>query len=186
MPASCAVATMAVSFVTETQRMSARHIPRRFGASALRRLDLRLRRHPGRGSPRRLLGRRCRGRAGRPAIAEPTLVARAVLPAATFAAGPSSGSHLGGQAANGQPAPFAEQPVQGFSAVLRSADGSFMDGRQRLRPARELGRLQPARLHRPARLQDRGRRQRRRRGARPHRAEGPEQVGTAPARPATT
>lgn len=60
------------------------------------------------------------------AVAEPTLTARAVLPAATFAAGPSSAKYLNGQATNGQTVPFASQPVQGFSAVLRNADGSFL------------------------------------------------------------
>ncbi len=57
---------------------------------------------------------------------QPVLKARAVLPAATFADGPISGQYLGGSLFNGQPAPFARQPVQGFSAVLRNTDGSLM------------------------------------------------------------
>lgn len=44
------------------------------------------------------------------------LLGRAVLPAATFAPGPASGQFI--TSANGQPVPFASQPVQGFSAVL--------------------------------------------------------------------
>ncbi len=56
---------------------------------------------------------------------EPTLVARAVLPAATFAAGPVSGRYVSGDL-NGAAAPFTSQPVQGFSAVLRNSDGTFM------------------------------------------------------------
>ncbi|WP_455288594.1 esterase-like activity of phytase family protein [Cupriavidus necator] len=58
-------------------------------------------------------------------VTEPTLVGRAVLPAATFASGPQSGRYVTGDL-NGQTAPFASQPVQGFSAVLRNPDGSFM------------------------------------------------------------
>lgn len=44
------------------------------------------------------------------------LLGRAVLPAATFATGPASGQFIA--SANGEPVPFAGQPVQGFSAVL--------------------------------------------------------------------
>ena len=44
------------------------------------------------------------------------LLGRAVLPAATFATGPASGQFI--TSANGEPVPFAGQPVQGFSAVL--------------------------------------------------------------------
>ncbi|SOZ18744.1 conserved hypothetical protein, COG4222 [Cupriavidus taiwanensis] len=62
---------------------------------------------------------------GTPAVTAPTLVGRAVLPAATFASGPQSGRYVTGDL-NGQTAPFASQPVQGFSAVLRNPDGSFM------------------------------------------------------------
>lgn len=58
-------------------------------------------------------------------VTEPTLVGRAILPAATFASGPQSGRYVTG-GLNGQVAPFASQPVQGFSAVLRNPDGSFM------------------------------------------------------------
>lgn len=63
------------------------------------------------------------------ATAEPLaeLTARAVLPAATFAPGPTSGQHLGAGPINSQPLPFLDkQPVQGFSAVLRNKDGSFL------------------------------------------------------------
>jgi glycerophosphoryl diester phosphodiesterase len=56
----------------------------------------------------------------------PRLAARATLPAATFARGPVSGQFLGGGPINGVTPPFAHQPVQGFSAVLRNRDGSFL------------------------------------------------------------
>lgn len=59
------------------------------------------------------------------AFNEPILAGRAVLPASTFADGPSSGHYLSGDL-NGQTAPFAKQPVQGFSATLKNADGSFL------------------------------------------------------------
>lgn len=55
-----------------------------------------------------------------PAPTEPTLVARAVLPAATFAAGPPSGRALGTAPINGITPPFASQPVQGVSALVRT------------------------------------------------------------------
>lgn len=55
----------------------------------------------------------------------PMLAGRAVLPAGTLAAGPTSGQYLSGDL-NGQAAPFAGQPVQGFSAALRNADGSYL------------------------------------------------------------
>jgi len=56
-----------------------------------------------------------------------TLVGRAVLPAATFAGGPASGQYIGAGPINGQPVPFAHQPVQGFSALLpdRHAPGMY-------------------------------------------------------------
>ncbi|MCX7070432.1 MAG: esterase-like activity of phytase family protein [Gammaproteobacteria bacterium] len=61
-----------------------------------------------------------------PAGATTTLEGRAVLPAATFAAGPTSGQYLGTAPINGIAVPFVDrQPVQGFSAVLRNADGTF-------------------------------------------------------------
>ncbi|CAM2010516.1 esterase-like activity of phytase family protein [Acanthopleuribacter pedis] len=62
-----------------------------------------------------------------PALAqEPILRGRAVLPADSFAAGPYSGFHLGGTEFNGKTAPFRTgQPVQGFSSVLRNADGTY-------------------------------------------------------------
>ncbi len=55
-----------------------------------------------------------------------TLEGRAVLPALTFSAGPTSGQYIGTAPINGITPPFLNsQPVQGFSAVLRNADGSF-------------------------------------------------------------
>ena len=59
------------------------------------------------------------------ATAEPTLEGRAILPAATFAPGPVSGTAIGGPAINGIPTPFASQPVQGFSAILKAEPGSY-------------------------------------------------------------
>lgn len=50
------------------------------------------------------------------------LVARAVLPADTTAPGPSSGSFIGPGPFNGVTPPFPDQPVQGFSGVLRIGD----------------------------------------------------------------
>ena len=54
-----------------------------------------------------------------------TLAGRAVLPATAFADGPVSGQYLGSSEVNGIKAPFEKQPVQGFSAVLKNADGSY-------------------------------------------------------------
>ncbi|MGQ9928577.1 MAG: esterase-like activity of phytase family protein [Chloroflexaceae bacterium] len=48
----------------------------------------------------------------------------AVLPADTFAAGPPSGFAIG--PANGRRPPFAQQPVQGFSAVLPLWNGNWL------------------------------------------------------------
>jgi glycerophosphoryl diester phosphodiesterase len=57
----------------------------------------------------------------------PRLAGRAVLPATTFAPGPTSGQFLGSEPINGITPPFLnKQPVQGFSAVLREADGSYL------------------------------------------------------------
>src|SRR5215475_6067208 len=54
-----------------------------------------------------------------------TLEGRAVLPADTFADGPTSGQFIG--PANGRIPPFVgAQPVQGFSAVLRTAGGDYL------------------------------------------------------------
>lgn len=53
------------------------------------------------------------------------LEARAVLPAETFAPGPPSGSLLGTTPINGIALPFASQPVQGVSAVVRDGDGAL-------------------------------------------------------------
>ncbi|MDY6992853.1 MAG: esterase-like activity of phytase family protein, partial [Pseudomonadota bacterium] len=55
------------------------------------------------------------------------LIGRAILPAATFAQGPTSGQYLEQALINGQALPFIDkQPVQGFSAILDNADGSFL------------------------------------------------------------
>src|SRR5215471_3573777 len=54
-----------------------------------------------------------------------TLVGRAVVPADTFSVGPTSGQFI--TPANGRVPPFVRrQPVQGFSAVLRAQDGSYL------------------------------------------------------------
>ena len=61
-----------------------------------------------------------------PASADGVLVGRAVLPADTFAPGPTSGQFIGEGPINGVLPPFiGEQPVQGFSAVLKKDDGTF-------------------------------------------------------------
>ncbi|HEU5470689.1 MAG TPA: esterase-like activity of phytase family protein [Actinophytocola sp.] len=50
----------------------------------------------------------------------------AALPATTFVpASEPSGAALGTAPVNGVPLPFADQPVQGFSGVVRNADGTF-------------------------------------------------------------
>lgn len=50
------------------------------------------------------------------------LTGYSVLPAATLAAGPPSGARLGSSLVNGQTLPFARQPVQGFSALISTAE----------------------------------------------------------------
>ncbi|GAB2967797.1 esterase-like activity of phytase family protein [Saccharothrix stipae] len=55
-----------------------------------------------------------------------TLTGFAALPAVTFVPGSEpSGAALGTAPVNGIVPPFADQPVQGFSGVLRNADGTF-------------------------------------------------------------
>ncbi|MGI5180460.1 esterase-like activity of phytase family protein [Dactylosporangium sp. CA-152071] len=55
-----------------------------------------------------------------------TLTGFAALPAATFvSASDPSGSLLGGTPSNGITPPFADQPVQGFSGIVRNGDGTF-------------------------------------------------------------
>ena len=55
-----------------------------------------------------------------------TLTNFAALPAMTFVpASEPSGSLLGTAPVNGVTAPFADQPVQGFSGVQRNADGTY-------------------------------------------------------------
>lgn len=56
-----------------------------------------------------------------------TLEGRAVLPADTFAPGPPSGAAIPERAnLNGRTAPFASQPVQGFSSVLPKWNGNYL------------------------------------------------------------
>lgn len=50
----------------------------------------------------------------------------ASLPSATFAEGPPSGAYLGKAEVNHVALPFAKQPVQGFSALLKNEDGTFL------------------------------------------------------------
>jgi glycerophosphoryl diester phosphodiesterase len=61
-------------------------------------------------------------------VDRPTLVGRSVLPADTFVDGnnvPTSGQFI--TAANGRTPPFFHrQPVQGFSAILRQNDGTYL------------------------------------------------------------
>jgi hypothetical protein len=55
-----------------------------------------------------------------------TLTRFASLPAETFVPGSEpSGAALGGTPSNGIVPPFADQPVQGFSGVVRNGDGTF-------------------------------------------------------------
>lgn len=55
------------------------------------------------------------------------LVGRAVLPALTFRPGTEpSGSLIGTAPINGVTPPFEDQPVQGFSGVLRNDDGTYL------------------------------------------------------------
>lgn len=54
-----------------------------------------------------------------------TLTAYAELPADTFTAGPTSGRFIG--AANGRTPPFSDkQPVQGFSAIIKSEKDTYL------------------------------------------------------------
>ncbi|MBU3845622.1 MAG: esterase-like activity of phytase family protein [Candidatus Acinetobacter avistercoris] len=59
-----------------------------------------------------------------PAVSVPTLISFAKLNVATYADGPESGLAVKG--ANGILPPFPGQPVQGFSAALKNADGTYM------------------------------------------------------------
>lgn len=59
-----------------------------------------------------------------PKVSVPTLTAFAKLDVATFATGPDSGAFI--QEANGFKPLFKGQPVQGFSAALKNADGTYM------------------------------------------------------------
>jgi hypothetical protein len=58
--------------------------------------------------------------------AQPTLTGFARLPAESFVPGSEpSGSALGTAPINGVQPPFAHQPIQGFSGIVRNRDGSF-------------------------------------------------------------
>lgn len=59
-----------------------------------------------------------------PSITTPTLVSFAKLDVDTLAAGPKSGAFI--KEANGFKPLFNGQPVQGFSAALKNADGTYM------------------------------------------------------------
>ncbi len=66
------------------------------------------------------------GSADRRDFGRATLTGFAALPAVTFVPGSEpSGTALGTTPVNGIVPPFADQPVQGFSGVLRNADGTF-------------------------------------------------------------
>ncbi|TWP43634.1 esterase-like activity of phytase family protein [Lentzea tibetensis] len=55
-----------------------------------------------------------------------TLTRFAALPAETYLPGSEpSGAALGTTPVNGVPVPFADQPIQGFSGVVRNGDGTF-------------------------------------------------------------
>jgi hypothetical protein len=55
-----------------------------------------------------------------------TLTQFAALPAETYVPGSEpSGAALGTAPVNGIPVPFADQPVQGFSGLVRNSDGTF-------------------------------------------------------------
>ncbi|MET7399815.1 esterase-like activity of phytase family protein [Dactylosporangium sp. NPDC005572] len=55
-----------------------------------------------------------------------TLTGWAALPARTFvSASDPSGSLLGGTPSNGVTPPFDDQPIQGFSGIVRNGDGTF-------------------------------------------------------------
>jgi hypothetical protein len=55
-----------------------------------------------------------------------TLTGWAMLPAATFvSASDPSGALLGGTPSNGITPPFDDQPVQGFSGIVKNGDGTF-------------------------------------------------------------
>lgn len=60
----------------------------------------------------------------KPSVTEPTLISFAKLKVDTYAQGPNSGAYVKG--ANGIYPPFIGQPVQGFSAALKNADGTYM------------------------------------------------------------
>jgi hypothetical protein len=59
-------------------------------------------------------------------LGQATLTGFASLPARTFVPGsPPAGGQLGTDPINGLTAPFADQPVQGFSAIVANGDGTF-------------------------------------------------------------
>ncbi|MGW1216193.1 esterase-like activity of phytase family protein [Streptomyces sp. NPDC002499] len=67
-----------------------------------------------------------RAQYGRPTYGQATLTGFASLPAATFVPGSEpSGSAIGTGPFNGVTAPFAHQPVQGFSGAVNRHDGTY-------------------------------------------------------------
>ncbi len=59
------------------------------------------------------------------AATENSLLRASVMPAETYAVGPASGSRIAPAGANGVTLPFATQPVQGVSAMIKNDDGTF-------------------------------------------------------------
>jgi hypothetical protein len=63
---------------------------------------------------------------GRGGFGQATLTGWASLPAATFvSASDPSGALLGGTPSNGITPPFDDQPIQGFSGIVKNGDGTF-------------------------------------------------------------
>jgi hypothetical protein len=63
---------------------------------------------------------------GPPTVQHTELLGRSVLPAETYRPDSEPSGFFGVTSANGVTAPFPGQPVQGFSAVHRNADGSYL------------------------------------------------------------
>ena len=64
--------------------------------------------------------------AAAPKVTTPTLIARATIPATLLLPGPISGTALGTTPVNGITAPFAGQPIPGFSGILQRPDGTIL------------------------------------------------------------
>ncbi|WP_221327096.1 esterase-like activity of phytase family protein [Actinoplanes sp. L3-i22] len=62
---------------------------------------------------------------GHPKVTAPTLTGWAALPAGTFVPGSEPSGALVTGDLHGFPAPFADQPVQGFSGIVDNHDGTF-------------------------------------------------------------